>query len=264
MSNLAGSVRENIEGRGARRPPGLASLAARARVPIDPASSDPALRRRLLGTLKAFADLPAALLDELAAQSEVLRVETRAVVFKAGEEARGIYAVCTGRVELALTTSIGEAKVLALLEPGSTFGEAACFLSARHPMTAVALESCTLIFLPREIVQSALTLHPVFSQRMLTIMSKGLLGLVVDISGYTQHNAEQRVADFLLRLLEQGPRGTLEITLPTTKQRLASRLSITPETLSRTLRRLREQAIVKACGRKITVLDRDALRALAV
>jgi CRP-like cAMP-binding protein len=47
------------------------------------------------------------------------------------------------------------------------------------------------------------------------------------------------------------------------KSVLASRLSITPETWSRITRRLSADGIIAVDGRRIAVLNRPALRALA-
>jgi CRP-like cAMP-binding protein len=53
------------------------------------------------------------------------------------------------------------------------------------------------------------------------------------------------------------------VTLPESKQMLASRLAIKPETLSRILRTLNDAGVVTVDGRSIHVPDLERLRAVA-
>src|SRR5438105_1016598 len=105
-----------------------------------------AARRRALDAIPSLARLPANLLDELAAGTTSLTVPARAELFRTGEKPRGIYAIMSGQMELLLT-STGDAKVLAVLEPGMLFGIGAQFLDQPWPFTARALDSAILLFL---------------------------------------------------------------------------------------------------------------------
>jgi CRP/FNR family transcriptional regulator len=53
------------------------------------------------------------------------------------------------------------------------------------------------------------------------------------------------------------------VDLPISKTQLASRLGTVSETLSRTLRKLSEDELIKVQGKTITILDHDRLEDLA-
>ena len=57
-----------------------------------------------------------------------------------------------------------------------------------------------------------------------------------------------------------GARNGVVVTLDITKAQLASRLGTVSETLSRTLRKLREASLIDVKGKRIRLLDVDALR----
>jgi CRP-like cAMP-binding protein len=68
------------------------------------------------------------------------------------------------------------------------------------------------------------------------------------------------VASYLSQLHAEGEGGGDELTLPAAKNVIASRLSIQPETLSRSLSALSAKGLIAVDGVKIRVLDVDGLR----
>ena len=79
------------------------------------------------------------------------------------------------------------------------------------------------------------------------------MGLVEDI---TLRDAAGRLARCLL---DMDTTGGNVVHLPVMKKDLASRLNLTSETLSRTLRRLTDAGILTSDGAALTLLDRDQL-----
>lgn len=79
------------------------------------------------------------------------------------------------------------------------------------------------------------------------------------ITALTTQDAAGRVVAWLLSQAD----GAGEVRLTERKQDLAARLSISPETLSRTLRQLADRGLVTVQGYRIGLLDRVALLALA-
>jgi len=91
-------------------------------------------------------------------------------------------------------------------------------------------------------------------------MSQRLRGLLREIDELSLHSATCRVAAALLQL---AAKGSDNFELPIAKQVLASRLSITPETLSRIIKNLTGRRIISVTGSRVSVLDRDALKLAA-
>lgn len=76
----------------------------------------------------------------------------------------------------------------------------------------------------------------------------------------SMERVEERLADYLLGLAKAE--GDDRITLPMRMMDIAEYLGTTPETLSRKLKYLEEVGYIERAGRKITLLDRDALQDL--
>lgn len=70
----------------------------------------------------------------------------------------------------------------------------------------------------------------------------------------------QRVVCFLIQCAPETGTTGFTVQLPASKQAIASRLNLAPETFSRVLNELTERGLIQVRGRAITVPDRQALR----
>ena len=88
--------------------------------------------------------------------------------------------------------------------------------------------------------------------------------LVQDVESYSLRSSAQRVIGYLLQHCPTEGNGScagsIEITLPTSKQIIASRLNLTPETLSRIFHDLAEAKLIGVQGKQITINDIKRLR----
>ena len=82
-------------------------------------------------------------------------------------------------------------------------------------------------------LRSASTADRPSARRMLAGLSMRLHSLIADVESYSLRSSAQRVIGYLLQQAPDDEQGPTEITLPTSKQVIASRLNLTPETLSR-------------------------------
>lgn len=87
--------------------------------------------------------------------------------------------------------------------------------------------------------------------------------LIQDVETYTQQRSAQRVISFLRQCCEKAQDeadGGVAITLPAAKHVIASRLNLSPETLSRILHDLSQAELIAVQGKQITVNSLERLR----
>ena len=212
--------------------------------------------------LPLFRDLDVCELEAIGAASIEQRVSAGTVVFCRDDPCDGFHVIVVGRVKLALLAPAGAEKVVEILGPGQSFGEAAMFLGKRHTLYAEALADSLLLFIRSSAMLEAIRRNPELARRMLDEMSLRLYSLVVDIEAYTMKNATERVTGYLLAALpdENGPERSTDIQLAASKSVLASRLNITREHFSRILHELSESGLIRVSGRTIRILDLARLR----
>ncbi|MEJ6007134.1 Crp/Fnr family transcriptional regulator [Paucibacter sp. AS339] len=218
---------------------------------------------RYLSVLPLFADMQTTELQRLANRGcRLQRLSRGDTIFRVGECCEEFHVVVTGQVKLFALSSSGAEKVIELVGPGNTFGEALMFSGRAHIVNAQALSETFLLTISKDAVMDEIARDPRFSLRMLAGVSKRLHGLISDVESYCLHSGIQRVIGYLLRdhMVEDNVSGTtITVSLPVSKATIASRLSLTPEYFSRVLHELEAEGLIKIDRRDICILNTRGL-----
>ncbi|MBX6388331.1 MAG: Crp/Fnr family transcriptional regulator [Frankia sp.] len=218
----------------------------------------------LLPRLPLFAGLTGEQLGVISAGCSRVALRRGQILFYQGDPVRGFYFVLNGQVQLTVAKPDGAEKVVEIVPAGESFGEAVVFDGITYPVTATALVDSELLAVSSRAVLQLLDRDPSFARRMLANMAVRLRRLVRDVETYSLRTSEQRVIGLLLHEVETGG-GQIPtpcpVRLPASKQTLASRLSLTPETFSRVLRGLSAEGLISVHGRRILLHDVPALAA---
>ena len=213
----------------------------------------------LLSHAPLFRDLSEGELSRIAAGTTQQACERNCILFQRGDACTGFHIVAYGLVKLAVGTPAGAEKVVEILGPGRSFGEAVMFTDRPYLVTATTLADTLLLHVSREVLLREIDSEPQLARRMLAGLSMRLHMLVKDVEALTLHSAMQRVIGYLA-ILDDGSEPA-RATLPAQKALVASRLNLTPEYFSRILHDLAAEGLIRIDGREIEILDRDALRA---
>ncbi|MBI4754981.1 MAG: Crp/Fnr family transcriptional regulator [Betaproteobacteria bacterium] len=211
----------------------------------------------ILTRLPLFSQLTPEQIAQVGAGTRERRLAKGEVLFHKGDAARGFHVVVFGQIKLAFSSSQGQEKVIDIIGPHQSFGEAVMFMDRPYPVFAEALTDALLLHINRTTVFELLERDSSFARRMLAGLSQRLHMLVQDVESYSLRSSTQRVIGFLLQCAHggEGECGPLEVDLPTSKQVIASRLNLTPETLSRIFHDLTAAGLISVHGRSIKVLD---------
>ena len=214
-----------------------------------------------LRNLPLFRDLSAGEVERIAASTSQVRMPAGSILFRKGDPCTGFHVVVYGQIKLAFGASDGSEKVVEILGPGQSFGEAVMFLDKPYVVFAETLTDSLLLHVGRAVILQELERSPDFARRMLGGLAHRLHRIVGDLEGYSLKSGTQRVIGYLLRDVAGAQTGrTAEVTLPATKSVIASRLSITREHFSRILHELSDAGLIKVRGRDIRFLDIERLR----
>jgi CRP-like cAMP-binding protein len=215
----------------------------------------------VIANLPMFRQVGRPHLAELARHARVQHVRRGATVCRRGEWMTCFFGVAYGMLKLSLRADGGEEKVLRLVGPGETFGEALVFRERPNPLDATALADTMLVVFPSQAVMALLDRDPAFARGLLSSLAERMHGLVEEVEASTLLSARQRVAAYLVSLSADG--GASRVRLPATKTVIASRLGVTKETFSRLLRELANQGLIGVEKRDIVLRDRARLAATA-
>jgi len=215
----------------------------------------------VLANLPLFQQLRESEIVNLATSTREVGLGKGQILFQRGTLLDGFYVVVHGQIKLAFSSPQGHEKVLSIVGPGQSFGEAVMFMEKPCPVFAQALEDTHLLYIAKQGIFAAIDHDSAFARRMLAGLSMRLRGLIQDVEDYSLHSSTQRVIGFLLHLAgTPANHDPVECELPASKHVIASRLNLTPETLSRILHSLSETGLIAVKGRHITVQDMARLR----
>ena len=217
---------------------------------------------RYLSVLPLFNDLSPAELRQVADGCTLRRLARSDMVFRMGDACHEFHVVVTGQVKLFVLSPAGQEKVVELIGPGQSFAEAIMFTNRPYILSAQSLVDTLLLSVSKQAVLAEIERDHRFALRMLAGLARRLHGLVHDVEAYSLHTGLQRVIGFLLRdqVLEDGEAGAVRtVSLPVSKATIASRLSLTPEYLSRVLHELEVHGLIEIDRRDIRILDAKRL-----
>lgn len=216
--------------------------------------------RDLLAQAPLFSDLPVEQLDPLVRGTRKIRAQRGEIIFHRGDPCVGFHLVIFGQVKLVYVSAVGVERVVRLIGPGDSFGEALMFLEKDYIVTAEALCDTLLLHVARGALFDRLDQDPRLARRMLGSLSRRVFMLMGDVGAYTMRSGQQRLIGYLFR--EARGRFGEPFRIEVTKGVIASRLNLTPEHFSRMLRELSERRLIRVRGREFTILDPDGLRAV--
>ncbi len=203
-------------------------------------------------------------LQILAQSAREKRCRAGQLIIGERNEIRTFFIVAAGRVKMFKSSSDGKEQTLYLLGPGEMFGMCAAFSDSIFPANAMTLEETTLLILPGTVIEDLAKKDPTVLFNLIFILSGRLKESMSLIESLSLMETPQRVASFLLfsGLKKDCREGEIaELTI--SQRELSKILGTTPETLSRILKKLAGENIIEVTGRKIRVLDCEALEELA-
>ena len=221
----------------------------------------PAIRERieLLRSLPYFRPLDQDTLTSIATLTVRRVYQPDEVIFLEGEPCAGLFVVHSGHVKIYKVSPEGREQILTIIGPRDSFNDVAVFDGGPNPASAQAMDAIELCVIERPTLQSLFDRYPKLAQAVVAVLAarcRMLVGMVEDLS---LKSVAGRLAKLLLDQAAQG-----QDAVPLTRQQMAARLGTIREMVSRALRELEDEGLVRRDGRQIVITDRAALERRAV
>ena len=208
--------------------------------------------------LPLFADLEDEQIAQLLQRAELQRLPADAILFREGDLPHFLHVLVRGIVELYKGEAPRECGLM-LATAGDVFMPAAVAFDEPYLNSARTLAASRILLLPADVVREQFArCHQlaINISRVLAGQFRMATRHIIDLKCLT---AAQRLASFLLRLADESDSAD-GARLPVSKRHLASRVGMTPETLSRAFQILAENGLVVR-GTRILVRDRSRIDA---
>ncbi len=218
-----------------------------------------------LGRVSFFRGLRAESLQVVADRTIRRRIPGGTILFRRGEQCRGLYILLGGSIEIYRSTSTGREQVLHTERPVQSIAELPLFDGGEYPASARTTEQCEVLFLALDDFQRLYTGHPEIAAALIQNLGQRLRRMVRLIEKISLKDVPSRVAASLLDFAEAA--GSLKdgmtFDLPRTQTQLAHELATSRESVARALAGLRKEGIIGQEGREITLLSLSRLESVA-
>ena len=217
-------------------------------------------QKKELRSKRLFVDLSDSSFNKIVEKSLVLNLPANKQLFEQGQVVTDFFLLSTGQLKLTRLSSEGDEKVIEIINSGNSFAEAAVFgRFPGYPVNCFAIRDSIIFRINAAAYVKELRSSMDSCFAVMFTLSGRTHNLLGEIDRLTLHNATHRLGIYLLTDVE-AEEGSVEIDLSAPKHVIASRLSIKPETLSRTFKRLVECGYIVMEEKHIVINDVKVFR----
>ncbi len=176
-----------------------------------------------------------------------------------GEACGEFYYLLNGHVALRCETASGKRHTVKIIYPGEVFALEAVFSGAGYTTTMEVLSDSKVLAFPTSRFLNFMKSHPLFCYRVLSELSHDVTRLIAEVECHKVCSARQKLIAFLLdRCDAETENFVVKVPLPRTN--LASMLGVTPETLCREMKKLKQDGLVSGMNGIVQINDIASLQ----
>lgn len=183
----------------------------------------------------------------------------------AGNRFESVGIMLEGEAVVIKENAAGNRVVMDILKPGDIFGEVVVFATdSVWPGSVVAQGSSRVLFLPRQKIlgqcQKVCPWHRTLIQNMLKIVSEKAMMLNKKVEYLTIKSMRGKIGAFLLDQYRRNGKNTFD--LPMNRNEMADFLNVSRPSMSREMRRMKEEGIIDFHLSSVRIKDLNALRGM--
>ncbi len=220
----------------------------------------PMMRDRL------FCNLPQRAIEGLDEISSSAMYPKGAILFVEGQEPRGVFVICNGKVKLSASSADGKSLILRIADPGEVVGLPGTISGKPYEVTAEALEPIQANFIPRNAFLKFLREHGEVAVRVAEILSDIYHAMYREVRYLgLSGSAGEKLARFLLDLTAQNGKtsgeadGSPRVTLTLTHAEIAQMIGSSRETVTRLFADFRRKHLVAVHGSTVVITNKADL-----
>lgn len=191
-----------------------------------------------------FKNLNSHQIDDIARASSLVRLKRGETLFVQGDEATAFFAIAVGKVAVSRTSGTGAEQIIHILKEYDFIAEAAIFGLGKYPANSKALVDSTIVKIPKQFFIDYIMNHPQVSLGIMAGYSERLREFVMMIEYLSLDDVKLRLLKYMQRNGRPSDQGVL-VRLGMTKKEWAGLLGTTPESLSRNLKKLKDDDLLK-------------------
>jgi len=214
-------------------------------------------RKELLAKIRdfsIFSELGGQQLERLVNNAVVTDIRKGAVFYSEEKSAQGFHLLLDGRVKLFKVSEDGKEQTIFVFGPGEPFCLCSVFSDGKLPANMQALEASRVMMVPPEHFEALTREDPTILLSMMKIMSRRLKEAMDMIDSLSLKQVPSRLAAYFLSRHQDGV-----VEMEISYRELSKIIGVTPEALSRGMKKLREEGLIDMDGMVVRLNQIPAL-----
>jgi CRP-like cAMP-binding protein len=167
---------------------------------------------------------PKIFLAKVGPGKSLLRTSQHQLIFSQGDAADAVFYIQAGQVKLTVLSEQGQEAIIAILKPGSFFGEGCLAGQLVCMAAATAVENSVLVRIEKQTMIRVLHDEPAFSELFLTYLLSRNIRIQEDLVDQLFNSSEKRLARALLLMAHFGKEGKSEAIIPKISQEMLAEM----------------------------------------
>lgn len=221
-----------------------------------------------LKDIPIFKGLPEETLNQLEARTSIKRLEDGEVYMNAGQPPKAFCVVLSGQLKFYRVNKAGKEQVFGYAKPHEAFG----LSSLTDPYKTVAVNcisraSTEIAEIDLAAIREIMHREPKLAVAILKEQTKRFSNMLDLVDQLSLKDAHNRLANWLDGWIADNhpDAGDAEllVVLPYTQSEIAAQIGTVREVVSRGFSRMEKEGILRASGKRVTILNRKRLRQMA-
>ena len=192
---------------------------------------------------------PKVFLQKVGHGKSLMLTGKRQLIFSQGDAADAVFYVQAGQVKLTVVSEQGKEAIIAMLEPGSFFGEGCLAGQLVCMAAATTVGKSVLVRIDKQAMIHVLQNEPSFSELFLAFLLSRNIRIQADLVDQLFNSSEKRLARVLLLMAHLGKEGKSEAIIPKISQeQLAEMVGTTRSRVSFFMNKFRKLGFLEYNG----------------
>lgn len=218
---------------------------------------------KLLSKFSLFRDLENHELEKIVEIAITRDLKKNSHVFLQGDPITNVYFIYEGKVKIYKSDSSGREQIVTIAKSGEMFPHVGFFRKGEYPAFAEIIESSKLVVVPIDQFEKVLIDNPHLSIKVFNVLGEKIIDLQDRLEEQILNNTYEQIIKLLVRLAEKHgtelENGRVLLKSEFTNKDLANMIGTTRETISRTLTKMKKEALIEVDENGNLLLDPEIL-----
>jgi CRP/FNR family transcriptional regulator, cyclic AMP receptor protein len=187
-----------------------------------------------------------------------------AALFLQGQDPRGVFVLCSGKVRLSMLSVDGRMLVLKVADPGEVLGLSAVVAGTPFELSAETATPCQVRFVEKQGLLKLIREQAEAGLNCAQALSRDFQSTYTEIRGLVMaRSSTGKLARLLLSWSPPPEGGEARIQSRLTHEEIGQMIGSSRETVTRVLSQLKKRHCIRTDGNTLVICDRQALEMLA-